>query len=586
MNQPDTRPQKSPASPWVYGLGLAALLFVLLLPFAGKAFHIDDTFYVRVGADFLRDPLHPYNSTLNWDGKEESLWKISLHPPLHSYLMAGALLFVGENEIPLHVVWALLAAGCTYLMFQIARQLCTHPVMATLLAVLCPGFFVSATTLMADISLLFFWLLAVYFAILARNTNRPGFLWLAAVCSAAAAMTKYFGIALVPLLSVWLAATIWMSRREGKLAISPAWIAGWLAVSCLPVMVVSAWGFYAKAQPECGLFHPLAAARFSTSEQHSMSEQFALSEDAGNEMVDGVRVALSFLGGSLVWPLFLLPACRFLSGWLKMGLVAMLLFTIIAGWYAISFPDGRQIDFSYVEITDAMTFAGSIAVVIAIASCIARRDGDSLLLGLWFFGTLFFCSFINWSVNVRVILLAIFPLCVLVVRWGESLKKSQSWLLWTKIAVGPTLLVSLIVAIADYDFASVGREFAQTTVRELIQSGEQVTFAGHWGFQYYMEKEGAQPIDFDADLTLNEQRGYYLNKSGIMIYPLNNARLNPRMYNIALIEEVNSSLPRFGVHSMCGQANAGFYSSVWGTVPYNIDPEIPVDAFSVYRIVE
>ena len=555
------------------GFIVVCLLLVLLLLFSRKPFHVDDTFFVEAAKDVLLDPSSPYRSRMNWDGELEWLWSISFHPPLHCYLLAGASFVVGSGEFALHVVWALLAAACSYLMFLLARRFCEHPALATLLAVLNPGFFVSATTLMADISLLFFWLLAVQAVVSATERNRRRMLCLSAVAASAAAMTKYFGVAVVPLSVVWC---LVLSRTtntggDGVCRWRLAW--GSVGVLCTPIAVLIAWGVYSMLQPECGFFHPLAAAKFSTSEK-----SLAV-------LLQGARGALSFLGGALVWPLFILPVCGNLSRWLKVCLAGLAVFVIVCGWFSIAIPGVGQSGASLLETSDFMALAGAAAVTFAAASCSARRDAASLLLGLWCFGTIVFCATINWTINVRVLLPAVFPISVLVIRWVESLRMGERWLLWIKVSLCPTLAISLLVAIADYDFAVAGKHFAQTTIRDFVSQGERVSFAGHWGFQYYMEREGATPLDYVTE-TAATQNGYYLLKpGGVIVYPDNNSGLEPKMRNVTLLKR--SEVPaRFGVHTMSKPANAGFYSSVHGNAPYNVDWDHPVDAFSVYRVID
>ncbi len=565
--------RRSSSSKPIHGVAIAGVLFIGLLFFSAKPIHLDDTFFIEAARKIRSDPLHPYRSVINWDGAPESLWATSMHPPLHSYLLAVAFVLVGSDEVTLHALWAAMAAACAFLMYLLARRFCDHPSLATLLAVLNPGFFVSATTLMADISLLFFWLLAVHTAVFAAEKDRRGMLWFSAVSASAAAMTKYFGIAVVPLLVVWW---IVLFRRTRSGTEPPQrWRStlGSVGMLCIPIAVLIAWGIYAMLQPECGFFHPLAAAKFSTSEK-SLSVVF-----------QGARTALSFLGGSLLWPLCMLPIFRNLSGRLKACLVTLALFAVISEWFSVTGIGHGQLESARLATSGVMALAGAAALTFAAAGCCARRDAESLLLGLWCFGTIGFCAFINWTVNVRVLLPAVFPISVLVIRWVESLGTCNRWLFWTKVSLCPTLATSLIVATADYDFAIAAKRFAQTTARKLISSGEQVTFVGHWGFQYYMEREGAQPLDYVGETTVANNRYYLLKPGEIIIYPDNNSGTEPMMANIVFIfrEEFSS---RFGVHTMNKNANAGFYSNVFGNVAYNLAFDRPVDAFSVYRVVD
>ena len=196
------QPAPSTASPF-RGLAAAAVTACLLLPFANKPFHIDDTVFLRIAERILEHPLEPYEFSYSWSVKHQSMWKQTLHPPLHSYLLALVGSTAGFDELAVHL-WGLgFAVGSVLLMDRLAVRFCNSPLTATLVSRAAPAFFVSATTAMAEVPMYFFWLLAVYLTLRAGEVGRPSRLWLAGLAAAAATMTKYFGIALFPLLAVY-----------------------------------------------------------------------------------------------------------------------------------------------------------------------------------------------------------------------------------------------------------------------------------------------------------------------------------------------------------------------------------------------
>ena len=75
---------------------------------------------------------------------------------------------------------------------------------------------------------------------------------------------------------------------------------------------------------------------------------------------------------------------------------------------------------------------------------------------------------------------------------------------------------ALLITYADYRWANDVREAAAELSRDYV-GGERVTyFAGHWGFQYYMQRGGARAIDLRRDTVEPGQ---------ILIFPTNNANL-------------------------------------------------------------
>ena len=58
---------------------VVAFVGLLTLPFLGKSFHIDDTFFLRVTENIVADPLDPYGGTFDWWNRPQ---RISGHATL------------------------------------------------------------------------------------------------------------------------------------------------------------------------------------------------------------------------------------------------------------------------------------------------------------------------------------------------------------------------------------------------------------------------------------------------------------------------------------------------------------------------
>src|SRR5215472_992134 len=74
-------------------LALSALTLICLLPFIGKAFHVDDTLFVWAGQHIVKSPGDPYGFELNWGVTVDHMWHTTKNPPLACYYaaMVGAI---------------------------------------------------------------------------------------------------------------------------------------------------------------------------------------------------------------------------------------------------------------------------------------------------------------------------------------------------------------------------------------------------------------------------------------------------------------------------------------------------------------
>ncbi|MDP6559285.1 MAG: glycosyltransferase family 39 protein [Candidatus Binatia bacterium] len=133
------------------------------------------------------------------------MWECTPNPPLNSYLLALVELVARGTEWIYHLACLLLAVLSAFLMYSLAGRFCGHPVTAAILSVATPAFLVSTTNVMAGIPLLLLRLLAISWTIQAADGDRPKNLWWSGLAASAAALTKCFGIALVPLLiAYWI----------------------------------------------------------------------------------------------------------------------------------------------------------------------------------------------------------------------------------------------------------------------------------------------------------------------------------------------------------------------------------------------
>ena len=78
-----------------------------LLPFADKAFHIDDPLFVWAGRQMQRRLWDPFGFNVNWYGWSMPMHEVTKNPPLACAGIALILSLFGESEFALHCVFFL-----------------------------------------------------------------------------------------------------------------------------------------------------------------------------------------------------------------------------------------------------------------------------------------------------------------------------------------------------------------------------------------------------------------------------------------------------------------------------------------------
>src|SRR6266567_3837816 len=189
---------------------LTIVLLVLFIAFTRRAFHIDDPLFIWTARHIQTNPTNPYGFSVNWYGLDMPMWEVAKNPPLVSYYILLAASMLGWSEPALHFAFMVPALAAAIGMYLIARRFCRYPLLAVLAGLLTPVFFVSTLTVMSDMMMLAFFVFAVHFWIKGLDSNSYGCLALAGLLIGISAITKYFGMALIPLLGVY---SIFKKRR-------------------------------------------------------------------------------------------------------------------------------------------------------------------------------------------------------------------------------------------------------------------------------------------------------------------------------------------------------------------------------------
>ena len=544
---PDPQPF-APRRPWARRLLVLACL-ALLLPFVNKPLHIDDPMYVWAAEHILERPLDPYGFDVSWGIAVRPMSAVMKNPPLVCYYLAAVMAVFGRSEVALHVAMLLPAVGVVLGTYELARELGSEALMAAAATLVTPVFLVSATTVMSDVAMLCAYVWAVWFWVRGLRTGRAGLLIAASALVAVSALTKYFGITLIPLLAAY---ALVRTRRAGA----------WLLPLLIPLAALAAYQLATKQLYGRGLLFD--AAGYATQQRWA----------GGPPLVATVLKGLAFTGGCCAATFALAAAATPLRALLATGvgaaaaLAAVALDPVARG--LVDFPGGA------VVLVQVVFWAGAGAALLAMLArrLWAARDAQAMLLALWIGGTFCFAVFVNWSVAGRSIL-PMAPAAAIVVAslWSSrtspaaAVARRSNRRAWVGLAV--VAVLSLVIAIADASLARSQRRAAAELAAKFGTRTPQLWFGGHWGFQHYL-RDAAMPIDVErinlapGDIVIHPEN----NTAVVPLPPGSVRRIDGREY--AVFPLATTTLP----------GRAGFYSDVFGPLPFFIGP-VPRERYHV-----
>jgi 4-amino-4-deoxy-L-arabinose transferase-like glycosyltransferase len=524
----------------------AAVMLLLLLPFVGKAVHIDDPLFIWSAQQIQKHPFNFYGFNVNWDIREMPMHEVMKNPPLASYYIAALGTFFGYGEIALHLGFILPAIAVAVGTFYLSRYFCSSAVTAALIAVLNPVFLVSATTLMCDVMMLAFWVWALYFWIGGIEAGKQWYLLSAAVLTIFCVMAKYFGLSLIPLMAVY---AVSRKPRFGR------WIVYWL----LPLVAIILYQWWTFSLYGKGL---LSDAQSYASKVDRWQFQI---------LIKAILISLAFTGGCFISVLFYSYLSWSRKTLLKRIVPAAVLIGLLCFFPLVRYADvqGTGKFGSDLMVTMGLMIIGGI-ILLALATDELRkyRDMKTLFIFLWIIGTFVFAGFINWTINARS-LLPIAPAAGILIAGRLEQRGISGWFK-RLIPLIPAGLISVAVAWADYSLANSARA-AVEVISKAGFTPDNTCFEGHWGFQYYMEKAGFKPLDPGKTKIL---------VGGFLVIPMNNTNITMPPPNVFSPKKDFEFIPCSWVSTMNPVGGAGFYSCLFGPVPF-VFGRIPPDNYYI-----
>ena len=535
-----------------------ALLAVLSVPFWGKAFHIDDAFFLAVAENVRRDPLRPFAGAAALDdidrrvfgrlGTAPNTFETLSHPPLVPCVIAAvAAAGGGAREWPEHAAFfgfALLAACSQY---QLARRFTSRPWVAALCLVSSPIFLVSSHSLMTDVPALALSLAALAAFVRGSDAGHTGQLLLAGLLAGLALLTRYVAFGLLPLGVAYVV----LKRRPARKA----------ALALLPMAAV--WGAWCVQNwLTQGTLHLAASLRHYV-------EYYGSGAFAGSELAARAISDLSALGGAAFAfvPLLLAAGRRSVAVFAACLAAA----AALCGADVFGLEDLRDYSVNQ-RIALSLSFGAGAFLLCEATRRSWSASRDAAFLWLWLAGGCLASVCLLPFGAARYMLPVLPPLALILSSPQPGLPGRRP--LWVGLSFAVTMVLGGMLAAADAEFAAVYRRAA----RELpaASGGGRVWFIADWGFRYYMERDGHRYL-LSTDQSPTE--------GDVVIVPriAGLHAMAPAVQARARLEraiDVPGTLP---LRVLNGEAKAGFYSHGWGLLPFAFSRS-PLEHFDVYRL--
>lgn len=533
---------------------ICALATVLCLaPFLNKAYHIDDPYYLWIAKHIVANPADYYGIELNWYGTPMPVYAMHASPPLAPYVLAAAGALLGWQEPVTHAVYVGFAILFVLSSYAIARRACTRPLLATMLTLATPATLVTSTNVMLDLPMAALFTSGIAVWLWASDSGRT-LGWVASgLLIGLAALTKYFGIAAVPLLGAYM-----LVRRKQ--------VGTWAFSLLIPVIALGAEQFITYLLYEKSTL--LNAGNIASESRQLATSPVFLVLLTGLSFVGGCLVPLTMFGVGTAWrrPL---PT-------LALGIVAL----AAASWVYLA--QGALVGGVTWELPPVSAiqlglfiFGGLYLMTLVVWDWSAHRSPESVLLACWVLGTFVFATLINWGVTARSILPMAPAAALLVTREGDRLASGSRLQRGLESAlVGACFAISLAVGWADFKWADsirqAGRQYS--SYRDRVPGT--LYFQGHWGFQYYMEEGGAKAVDFQNPR---------FQAGDVIVIPQNNANVL-EMGGDVPVDVRTTAFPAVSwLAVMSMPLGAGFYSDRWGPLPYAFG-SVPADTYHAVYI--
>ena len=456
---------------------LTLVTLAVLAPFLAKPFNIDDPLFIWVAQQIQPHPGNPYGFDVNWAETVLPMWNVTENPPLACYYLALAAGVFGWSEIALHSRLSAAGPGRGFGNAPAGADISAgSPMLAALATLFTPVFLVSSTD--RDVRRADAGVLGLGGRVLGRRNGTRRFR-MSGRCRPA---HRFGGVDKILRRVPHAAAgapTVWFAmRRPGR----------WMIYLLIPLAALYA---YQVATHGALRTQPAAAARCN-SRRSTRKAKFRLFPNRRH--ADGADVHRRMRGGGGIFRAAALAAAGAGGIWPRRGFDCRRSSVQQAQIGESTAPRPAFVKFQII-----FWAVGGIGVLaLAIADIVQRRDAGAWLLALWVLGTFLFAAFFNWTVNGRSILPMAPAVGILIVRRLEKNFPAgdKVWSRGAVICLAASAALSLLVTRADFAARPRRPRKRAGNLRQIaFARPETLWFQGHWGFQFYMEEQGALAID-------------------------------------------------------------------------------------------
>jgi 4-amino-4-deoxy-L-arabinose transferase-like glycosyltransferase len=518
------------------------------IAFAPAAFRIDEPNIVAIARQAAAHPGDPYGFTINWLGTRDPAFKILANPPLVPYWLSVWGRLFGWGEIPLHLSILPFSVVALLAMASLARSFNTNVPLAVACLICSPAFFVGAQTVMPDVAMLSMLMLTVAAALRYAENGGRGLLIVAAVAAAVTPLLKYNGVIVIGLLGYL--AVIHRHRR-----------AGLVAVACAPIASLLAWAVISRAI--YGQSHFGASA--------------SLQQIASGDMMTGALAAIGIgvipLALAVTTRPALLGAAADRVVWVGVGLMSL-----AAGLFLLNYPISSALAFG---ISCAVAVRFLITTLVDGLSVWPEKAWGRGLLVLWVAGTIALQFHLIFT-SVRYVL-PLLPTAILLLLPRSPLT-TRPRLASAVLVLNFALAIS--IGAGDALIANVPRHFVREVVVPLrARERGALFFAGHWGFQWYMQAAGGTAVEGGIPPRLAPGDVLVVAHT-----PFPQLDLPPTQKNLEVMHYPYGVV--FPIHTVDCWANANFYGNGIGScrrpasvtyLPWAFSTS-PVEQFDVYSV--
>lgn len=438
-------------------LACTALLLGLALPFVTKPVHIDDANFLALGRGARLDLWRPHDLPINWQGSTERAFDVLSNPPGIGWWLAPV---AEASEAVLHLwmlAWLpLLAVGA----WRLGRRFGGDGVAGVLLLGTAPVVLLASQSLTPDLPLLALTVAGLGGFVVAVDEDRRAAAAGWAMLAGCAALFRYSGVALVPLLLLY---PLLVRRR-----LWPA-LAGLLPITGLLLHDLHAYG-----------------------EIHLQAMTGFQSTGGGAWLLFRKLVAaLAMLGAAGILPLIAVVGGRraLLPGLVGLGLG-------LGAAHASGLPLGAAL------WTAACAAGGAVVLLGPLLAPSARQHrADLVFLLAWALGGLCFLLALRFTA-ARYWLPFLPGVALLWLR----LRPTRGLL---AAAVGLQVVLGVAISVDDLAMARTGRDAAREVRARADQHAAQCelgagerAFAGHWGWQHYLERAGWRSLEDEERLAV------------------------------------------------------------------------------------